>query len=165
MKVKNNTQNALNLNPGQLVEFVLNSFDLSTQITLITEVLQHHLKVNKLHPAIALVCPKTTDRIAIPIQDGFEFVVVKDITRIEGDSNYVWIHHLQQGKFMISRTLKDFESKLQKFRFIRVHNSHLVNLNFIEKYSKTDGGHLIMRDGSLIPVSKRKKAQVQALFD
>ena len=46
---------------------------------------------------------------------------------------------------------------LEEYSFLRVYNSHLVNLNEIDNYIKGEGGYLLMTDGSAIDVSRSKK--------
>jgi two-component system LytT family response regulator len=105
-----------------------------------------------------LANPKSQeDHIAIPTNDGLEFIQIKQIIRIESSSNYSKLI-LQNGQQMlVTRQLKDFEELLQDYRFYRVHHSHLVNLNFIAKYVRGDGGQITMRNGDIIDVSRRKK--------
>jgi two-component system, LytTR family, response regulator len=105
-----------------------------------------------------LANPKSQeDHIAIPTNDGLEFIQIKQIIRIESSSNYSKII-LQNGQhLLVTRQLKDFEELLQDYRFYRVHHSHLVNLNFIAKYIRGDGGQVTMRNGDMIDVSRRKK--------
>jgi two-component system LytT family response regulator len=105
-----------------------------------------------------LANPKSQeDNIAIPTNDGLEFIQIKQIIRIESSSNYSKII-LQNGHHMlVTRQLKDFEELLQDYRFYRVHHSHLVNLNYIAKYVRGDGGQITMRNGDIIDVSRRKK--------
>jgi two-component system LytT family response regulator len=60
---------------------------------------------------------------------------------------------------MVSKNLKEYEDLLGN-HFIRVHNSHLVNVNFITRIDKTDGGSIEMSDGINIPVSVRKREKL-----
>jgi two-component system, LytTR family, response regulator len=105
-----------------------------------------------------LANPKSQeDHIAIPTNDGLEFIQIKQIIRIESSSNYSKLI-LQTGQqLLVTRQLKDFEELLQDYRFYRVHHSHLVNLNLIAKYIRGDGGQIAMRNGDMIDVSRRKK--------
>ena len=105
-----------------------------------------------------LANPKSQeDNIAIPTNDGLEFIQIKQIIRIESSSNYSKIV-LQEGRhLLVTRQLKDFEELLQDYRFYRVHHSHLINLNFIAKYVRGDGGQITMRNGDTLDVSRRKK--------
>ena len=57
----------------------------------------------------------------------------------------------------MTKTLKEFENMLEGHRFLRVHHSHLLNLNYLREYVKVDGGYAIMTDNQQVPVSSRKK--------
>jgi len=46
---------------------------------------------------------------------------------------------------------------LQDYRFYRVHHSHLINLQYITRYIRGDGGQITMKNGDTIDVSRRKK--------
>jgi two-component system LytT family response regulator len=97
------------------------------------------------------------DHIAVPTNDGLEFIQIKQILRIESSSNYSKIILQSNHQMLVTRQLKDFEELLQDYRFYRVHHSHLINLNFITKYVRGDGGQITMRNGDVIDVSRRKK--------
>jgi two-component system LytT family response regulator len=105
-----------------------------------------------------LANPKSQeDHIALPANDGLEFIQIRQIIRIESSSNYSKVI-LQNGQqLLVTRQLKDFEELLQDYRFYRVHHSHLINLNYIAKYVRGDGGQITMRNGDVIDVSRRKK--------
>lgn len=99
-------------------------------------------------------------KIVIPSSDGLHLVRISEISRCESSSNYTQFH-LSTGKTMLaSKTLKEFDNILCDFNFERVHKSHLVNMNFVKKYVQSDGGYLVMEDGSKIPVANRKKEQL-----
>jgi len=99
-------------------------------------------------------------KLAIPSMDGLEFVDMDDIIRCEAQKNYTYIYSSDGQKFIFSRTLKDIESMLPAKHFLRVHQSHLINLNSIKKYVKGNGGELIMKDGSIVQVSRLKKSHL-----
>jgi two-component system, LytTR family, response regulator len=102
--------------------------------------------------------PKSQDdQIAIPTNDGLEFLQIKQIIRIESSSNYSKLYLVSGQHILVTRQLKDFEELLQDYRFYRVHHSHLINLNFITRYIRGDGGQIILRNGDRIDVSRRKK--------
>ena len=61
---------------------------------------------------------------------------------------------------MVSRTLKEVEDMLAEHSFLRVHHSHIVNLNAITRYVKGEGGYLIMADGSTVDVSRSRKEEL-----
>lgn len=105
-----------------------------------------------------LANPKSQeDQIAIPTNDGLEFIQIRQIMRIESSSNYSKLILLDGHQLLVTRQLKDFEELLGDYRFYRIHHSHLINLNYIIKYVRGDGGQVTMRNGDMIDVSRRKK--------
>ena len=96
-------------------------------------------------------------KIALPTLDGFELVPMENILRCESDSNYTYVHLKTGRKIMVSRTLKEIEELLEGPSFLRVHHSHLVNLNEITRYVRGEGGYVIMSDNSSINVSRNRK--------
>lgn len=101
-------------------------------------------------------------RITLSTSDGVLVTKVKDIVRMEGDGNYTRIFFQKGEPLYISRTLKEFEELLTEYQFERIHKSHLINLNYVNKYYKNDGGKVQMTDGTFIIVSSRKKERLMA---
>jgi two-component system, LytTR family, response regulator len=101
--------------------------------------------------------PAKVARIALPTLNGFIFVAIQDIIRCESDNTYTTFFTTDKKKIVVSKTLKDCEHLLQDYRFFRIHNSHVVNLDYISEYIKGDGGLVKMTDGSHIDVSRRRK--------
>jgi len=96
-------------------------------------------------------------KIALPTMEGLQMVGIDSILHIQSDSNYSVLFLKTKQKLIVSRTLKEMEEILDDHSFARVHNSHLVNLNEIEKYMKGEGGYLVMSDGSSVDVSRSRK--------
>ena len=96
-------------------------------------------------------------KITIPTIDGLEFLEVSNIIRCESDVNYTNIFTKDNKKILVSKTLKSFEGLLANCNFFRVHNSHLINLDYIKKYTKGKGGYVTLTDNSIIEVSTRRK--------
>lgn len=104
-------------------------------------------------------------KIAVPITDGFEFIDVQEIIYCQSSNNYTTIY-LQSGEtLLISKTLKTVEKSLERFYFLRTHQSFLINPNFMRKYVKSDGGYLVMNNQAKIPVSQSKKGMITKIFD
>ena len=100
---------------------------------------------------------KQLNKLAVPTLDGLLFYDINDIIHLEANSNYTQIFFNNQTKILASKTLKDFEELLPQDIFFRVHHSHLINLNYIKKYIKGDGGQIELQNGTYIDVSRRKK--------
>ncbi|WP_025741566.1 LytR/AlgR family response regulator transcription factor [Aquimarina pacifica] len=105
------------------------------------------------------------DKISLHTLDKIIIVNLDDIIRCESDSNNT-IFFLQDGqKIFVTKTLKYFADMLKNYQFLRVHQSHLVNLQCISAFIKTDGGYLMLKSGESIPVSVRKKTEVMEILD
>jgi two-component system LytT family response regulator len=94
--------------------------------------------------------------ITIPTSDGLRFINMEDIIYLEASNNYTNIY-LSTQKFLVSRTLKDFEELLPAESFLRIHHSYIINKYFVERYIRGEGGQVAMRNGTVLDVSKRKK--------
>lgn len=103
-------------------------------------------------------------KIVLNTQDTMHVVNVSDIVRLEADRNYTRFFLLNQKPILVSRSLIDYEDMLRSFSFFRSHNSHLVNLSYVDRYEKKDGGRLIMKDGSEALVSVRRKDELIAVL-
>lgn len=105
---------------------------------------------------------KPLERIAINTSEGFHILQLADIIRLEADNNYTRFYLAGNEKILVAKTLKDFEEMLSDAGFMRVHQSHLINLSRVKKYIKGEGGFAVMSDGSQVEVSRRNKAQFLA---
>ena len=93
------------------------------------------------------------------VKEGLRFIILKDIIRCEADSNYTNFFLNSGEKVLVTKTLKEYDETLSGLDFIRVHQSHLVNSKYIERYIKGEGGTIIMTDGSEVEVSRRRKEE------
>ena len=96
-------------------------------------------------------------KIAIPTLDGLLFFNTSDIVHLEAQSNYTTLYFINHPKLVASRTLKEFEDILPPDIFFRTHHSHIINLNYIKRYIKGDGGQIEMQNGNYVDVARRKK--------
>lgn len=98
-----------------------------------------------------------SDRLPFATQEGIVFIKPETIVRCESFSNYTTLFFTDRPKLIISKTLKDVEDVLKPYDFLRVHHSHLINLQQVTRYVKADGGHIEMMDAAQIPVSRHRK--------
>jgi two-component system LytT family response regulator len=103
---------------------------------------------------------KNQTKVAFPTSDGYEFIDVNTISHCMADSNYTKITFKDGRQQLISRTLKEVDAVLINMGFLRVHQSYLINPDFIAKVSRNDGGLVIMVGGAEVPVSKQKREQI-----
>jgi two-component system, LytTR family, response regulator len=98
-----------------------------------------------------------TSRIAIPTLEGLQMIPVASIISCRSDSNYTTLYLKGKQKIIASRTLKEVEEMLEGLSFLRVHQSHLANLEEVSKYVRGEGGYLVMSDGSTVDVARSRK--------
>lgn len=96
-------------------------------------------------------------RLVLKTLESVHVVDLKNIIRCEADRNYTTFYLLTGNKIVISKTLKEFESLLSNYNFMRIQQSHLINLDYVERYDKINGGHVVMQDNSQIPLSPSKR--------
>lgn len=108
---------------------------------------------------------KPNERLALHSQDKIQIVDIRSIMRCESSVNYTTFFFDNKDQVVVTKTLKEFEDLLRDHGFYRVHQSHLVNTKCIREFVKTEGGHLVMNDGTLIPVSVRKKPEVIRMLE
>jgi two-component system, LytTR family, response regulator len=104
------------------------------------------------------------EKIVIPTNEGLEFIPINTILHIESSSNYSKIYFQNGKSIVVTKLLKDFEDMLLPYRFYRIHNSHLINLKYIEKYIKGEGGQVRLTNGTVIDVARRKKEEFLKLI-
>ena len=101
--------------------------------------------------------PNAFRKISISALDGIYFINIKDIVRFEAEDNYTHIYLHDGERITASKTIKAFEDLLAPFNFYRVHKRHVINLNYMRKFVKGDGGYLVMDDDMKIEVSRRRR--------
>ncbi len=91
-------------------------------------------------------------QVILPTLEGFEVVKMEEIVRLRGNGNFTDIHLADGSKKMVCRFLKYFDELLD-FPFMRVHKSHIINLNFVKSYHKSLGGYVTLFDEMEIEIS------------
>jgi len=150
------------------IDYVLKPYsneDLATAITRAKE----QIEPNKERLSIlknTLAAPETKpDKISLHTLDKIIIVSLENIVRCEADNNNT-VFYLKEGrKIFVTKTLKYFADMLSSYEFLRVHQSHLVNMQCINAFIKSDGGYLLLKNKETVPVSVRKKAEVIEMLD
>jgi two-component system LytT family response regulator len=141
------------IDPDNLIEAVAKAKQSINQQGEQLELLAEHMKQGQ-----------ETKRIALHTQEKIQVVSLDDIIRCEAVGNYTNFFFTSGKKLLVTKTMKEFEKMLEDFNFLRVHQSHLVNIQHIEAFVKTEGGYLAMKDNSHVSVSVRKRTMVLKLL-
>ena len=81
------------------------------------------------------------------------------------DNSYTTFYFKEKKEIIVSKSLKEYEDLFEGFNFFRPHQSYLVNLNYIEKIDKSDGGIIVLNNKKEIPVSFRRKNALMKIFE
>ena len=105
-----------------------------------------------------------TKKIALPTQEGLQIIKLDNILYLKASGSYTdfMLKDMNVKKICVSKNMKVYEQVLIQSQFLRVHDSYMVNMNFVEKYVRGEGGYVVLEDGTNIDVSKRRK---QLLLD
>lgn len=103
-------------------------------------------------------------RMALHSAEGINLVKIKDVIRCESSVNYTKFIIDKVPNLLVTKTLKEYDELLSAHGFVRIHKSHLVNINFVIRYIKGEGGWVEMYDGSKIEVSRRKKETLMKIL-
>lgn len=96
-------------------------------------------------------------RLLINTANSSILIKIKDIVRCQSNRNYTEMYLQNGSKITISKPLKQFASLDILKNFARIHLSHLVNIDYIDRFIKSDGGSLLLTNGTSLPVSKRRR--------
>jgi two-component system LytT family response regulator len=102
---------------------------------------------------------KNFNKLAISTKVGMLFFDISTIIYLEANSNYTTFHFTDDSKVTTAKTLKEIEELLPEEVFFRLHHSFIINLQYIKRYMKGEGGHVEMTNGVLLEVSRRKKEE------
>lgn len=98
-------------------------------------------------------------KIALREAGKISFVALKDIIKCEAESSYTTFYLNNNTSIITSKGLKSYQLQLPEEMFFRVHQSCIVNLNYIKEYNKADGGYIILKDGTIVNIARRKKQE------
>jgi two-component system LytT family response regulator len=144
------------------LDYLLKPID-PDELMAAVEKLEKNTKKDSIKESINLLLHNMKDmgasnkRIALNSADKVHMVYVADIIRCESDGSYTIFHLKNKEQIIVTRNLKEYESLLEDYSFIRVHHSHLINFTYLKEYVKKDGGYAVMTDNSQVPVSFRKR--------
>ncbi len=112
-----------------------------------------------MHNAILQLKDKATgiQKIALPTINGFELVEIDSLIRLEAASNYTHFYMVGGKKITISKTLKEYEELLDSDGFVRIHQSHIINMRFLKSFIKGKTATVIMNDGSELDIGATRK--------
>lgn len=104
-------------------------------------------------------------KIALNTGDGITFIELQDILYLKADGSYTHFYISNKNKITVSKKIAEFERLEVVSNFMRIHRSHIINLERIQKILKQDGGTVIMDNGDELSISIDRKAALLEKFE
>jgi two-component system LytT family response regulator len=102
------------------------------------------------------------NKLIVSDKEGIEVLHIPDLIRCEADGNYTSFVTRDKRNIISSKPLGYYEGLLEKHNFLRIHQSTMVNLDFVTRYVRGRGGYVVMQDGKELEVSRTKKEELLA---
>jgi two-component system LytT family response regulator len=104
--------------------------------------------------------PRNSENIfLLSTSQGVEIIDCSSLVRIEAISNYCKLFFATGKTLVVAKVLAWFEERLSAKGFVRLHRSHLVNMQYILRLNDEKRTEVILKNYYSIPVSRRKKQQ------
>lgn len=97
------------------------------------------------------------NKIPIPSVHGYDFIDAADIVWVNASESYSIFHMANGNSVTSSSNLKKFEELLDKDTFLRIHHSHIINVDHVKKYVRARNSYVVMSDGAELEISQRRK--------
>lgn len=152
------SQYAINALKASAIDYLLKPIDSEELDEAAKKALENLRKesANPLNTILQKLDQYNHNVIKIPTTYGYAFIDFDEIVYCKSESNYTNIV-TSKKTILVSKTLKFIQDLLPDDRFLRVHNSYVVNLSHIKEYSRKDGGFVMVSNGEKIKVSSSKK--------
>ena len=150
------------------IDYILKPIDekeLSLAINRADDVIRYEEKMQFKSMESNIKALNKSDKVILKTSEHVHLVDTTEIIRIEADVNYSTFYIDDGRKVIVSRAIKEWEEILINKGFHRIHKSHMININKLSYFDKSDSGDVIMSDGSIVPVASRKREMLLDLFD
>ncbi|NSL86046.1 response regulator transcription factor [Chitinophaga sp. Mgbs1] len=124
---------------------------------------KHWLNRNRIIMENARESNPGMQQVILPTLDGFDVVKMQEIVRLKGNGNFTDVYLVNGSKKMVCRFLKHF-SEMLPHPFVRVHKSHIINIQYVQSYHKGAGGYVSLNDGTEVEVSAAYKDNLLKAF-
>jgi two-component system, LytTR family, response regulator len=106
--------------------------------------------------------PTSIERILVRDRASVIPLAPAEIVRIEAQDDYSLVHARGRG-FLVGTRLRDLEIRLPRPPFLRIHRSHMVNLDHVERMELQDDGRfkVQMSDRSCVQASRARSKEIR----
>lgn len=104
------------------------------------------------------------NHIAITTNTGLSFITLTEIMYCLSDGSYTHIYLEGGRKLTVSKNLKEVTATLNNETFVRIHNSHLINLDHVRSFINNNYNCVKMSNGEELAVARNRKKEFLELF-
>lgn len=153
-------QHAIKAFKYSAIDYLVKPIDINEFIIAVEKILNKKLtKPNNFNILKENIKSKALSKLVISSRIGFEYINISDIIRFEADGRYTNIYLINGNKYTVSKTLSEYNDLISTNNFYKSHKSHLINLQYVKKLVKKDGGSIIMEDNSQVSISRNKREE------
>jgi two-component system, LytTR family, response regulator len=102
-------------------------------------------------------------KMAIATATETHYLEIAEIIYATSTNSYTTFFTTNGKKLMSSKSIKEYEMLLNKYGFLRVHQSYLINKNHVQSVTQKDGILLKLTNGYEVPVSRNNKHLLEYL--
>ena len=151
------------------VDYLLKPIDIEELEAAIERVKTNIAKQEKKHDYQSLVknlleFNSADPRITISTDSSLEMLRASNIVRLEADGSYTLFLMSDGRKILSSKSLKYYEEMMEEYLFLRIHKSHIVNLSYVMRFLKSDGGSVELSNGDKVPISRRRRDAFMEIY-
>jgi len=151
------------------IDYLLKPVDSDDLVRAVSRI-KYHKENNSLGEELKKVLLATQNnsdkkKVPLPLSGKIVFVRPEEIIYCKADGNYTEIYMINNKKEMLSKKIKSVEELINNKIFCRVHNSYLINTQYISEFIKSDGQYLILENKVKIPVARSKKEKLFKLLN
>jgi two-component system LytT family response regulator len=104
-------------------------------------------------------------KIVLKTLDFLHIIDISDIIYCKSDNSYTTFFLNSGEEILVSKSIKEYNEILSDYHFFKPHQSFLVNLNYVKRIDKSTGGFLILKSGSEIAISSRRKPSLIKMLE
>ncbi len=150
------------------LDYLLKPVDKDELITAVKRAAEErsHKTAGKIEALLQTMQPQQASRrFAVPTMEGLILINPDDLMYVRSEGPYSHFYFSDKRHLVISKTLKEAEEFLPAIDFFRIHNSYLVNMKYVQKYIRGEGGEVVMANAEIIPVSRTRKQDFLKLLE
>ncbi|MBC8154703.1 MAG: LytTR family transcriptional regulator [Bacteroidetes bacterium] len=116
--------------------------------------------ISSVSPAYPAAYQRGQHRLSLPYLNRTVMIAVDDVICLQGEGNYTFLFTRDRKRYLVSKTLKEFEKTLDETMFLRIHKSYIINLGYVQHGVFCKERLVRMADGREVTISRRRMKEI-----